>query len=98
MGKRLDFEWDENKRRINLEKHGFDFRDCALLFRGPVASWLDVRFDYGEPRFLAAGLLNGRVVIVAYAEKPNAIRIISMRKASRNEETYYFESLARIRN
>ena len=61
-----------------------------------MISWLDVRFEYGEPRFIAVGLLSGRVVVVAYAEKPNTVRVISMRKASGHEETYYFKNLSGV--
>jgi uncharacterized protein len=89
----VDFEWDEKKRLANLRKHGLDFRDCPCLFNGPVATFLDVRFDYGEPRFIATGILDGRVVVAVYVERPHAIRIVSMRKASRHEETYYFENI-----
>ena len=86
------FEWDEEKRRSNLRKHRIDFADAARVFYGPTVTWLDVRFEYGEPRFIAYGLLNGRVVAVVYTETPVAIRIISMRKATQREETHYFEN------
>jgi uncharacterized DUF497 family protein len=51
-----------------------------------------VRFDYGEPRFTAYGILNGRVVVLAYLETAGKIRVISMRKARKHEETNYFEN------
>ena len=88
----MDFSWDEKKRRGNLGKHRLDFVDAERVFCGPTVAWLDVRFEYGEPRFIAYGLLNGRVVAVVYTETPAAIRIISMRKATQREETHYFES------
>lgn len=90
----MELEWDEKKRLTNFRKHGFDFEDCVHLFRGPVETWLDVRFDMGEPRFRAVGMLDNRVVAVAYTERHDVIRIISMRKASKHEEAYYFERLA----
>ena len=89
----MDFEWDEKKRLVNLSKHGLDFADAAKVFCGPLVTWLDVRFDYGEPRFTAFGMLNSRVVVVAYLETPAAIRVVSMRKAIKREEAYYFENL-----
>ena len=88
----MDFEWDEKKRRSNRKKHRLDFADAESVFGGPLIHWLDVRFDYGEPRFIAYGMLEGRVVVVAYLETGSTIRIISMRKA-KHEETYYFENL-----
>lgn len=91
----MEFEWDEKKRLANLRKHGLDFADCPRLFNGPVVTWLDVRFVYGEPRYIATGILNGRAVVAAYTERPRGIRIISLRKASRHEETCYFENILR---
>lgn len=91
----MDFEWDEKKSLANLRKHGLDFRDGTRLFNGPLLTWLDVRFEYGEPRFIATGILDGRVVVAVYAEAARAIRMISMRKASRHEETCYFEAFLR---
>jgi uncharacterized DUF497 family protein len=43
----MDFEWEESKRRENLQRHGLDFRDVPILFEGPMLSRLDTRFDYG---------------------------------------------------
>jgi uncharacterized DUF497 family protein len=55
---------------------------------------LDDRFDYGEPRFITLGLLSGRVVVIAHAETHEVIRIISVRKATKNEEANYFKEIA----
>ena len=87
------FEWDERKRLINLRKQGFDFRDCAAVFRGPILSIPDERVDYGERRLRTYGLLRGQVVVVAHTEGTDVVRIISMRKASRREQAQYFENL-----
>jgi len=50
---------------------------------------LDDRFDYGEIRFLTLGMLNGRVVAVSHTETDEVTRIISVRKASKDEEEIY---------
>jgi uncharacterized protein len=55
---------------------------------------LDHRFDYGEFRFITLGLLKGRVVVIADTETPRVIRIISVRKATKNEEASYFKEIA----
>ncbi|MEJ1962629.1 MAG: BrnT family toxin [Gammaproteobacteria bacterium] len=94
----MELAWDEKKRLANIRKHGFDFADCAQVFMGPLVTSLDVQFEYGEPRFIAAGLIRNRVVVVAYAEAHGAIRVVSMRKACKHEETYYFENLSRLQN
>ncbi len=94
----MDFVWDEKKRLLNLRKHGLDFVDCAALFRGPLVTWPDVRFDYEELRYVAVGLIRDRVVVAVYTELPGSIRVISMRKASKHEEASYFESLSRFQD
>ena len=52
------------------------------------------RFDYGEERFITFGLLDGQVVAVAHSEREDVIRIISMRKATRNEEKNYLSKIS----
>lgn len=87
------FEWDEAKRRANIKKHGFDFADAAKVFEGFVVTVEDTRQDYGEPRLIALGLLEGRVVYIAHTECNNHIRIISMRKANKYETESYFDQI-----
>lgn len=90
----MKFEWDEHKRRRNLQKHGIDFRGCAQLFRGETLTVEDKRENYGERRFCTVGLLNDRVVTVVHTETDETIRIISIRKATRNEQKRYFKWFA----
>lgn len=93
----MGFEWDENKRRDNIRKHGIDFLDAASIFDGDTVIMLDNRFDYGETRYIAFGLLKGqiiKVIVVAYTERGDNIRIISARKALKHEESFYFEQTA----
>ena len=78
----------------SLQKHGFDFVEAEQLFAGETVTILDDRFDYGEERFVTFGLLNGRVVVVAHTETDTVIRVISLRKATKNEEINYFREIA----
>ncbi|HEY0050050.1 MAG TPA: BrnT family toxin [Pyrinomonadaceae bacterium] len=89
----MRFEWDEEKRRINLTRHGFDFVDAEQVFENETATILDDRFDYGEIRFVSFGLLKGFVVAVVPNQVKEITRIISFRKATKNEERYYFEKI-----
>jgi uncharacterized DUF497 family protein len=89
----MRYEWDEKKRKANLRKHGFDFRDAPHIFEGVTLTVLDDREEYGEERYITLGLLKNTVVIIAHTEQPNAIRIISMRKATRYEERNYFSQV-----
>ena len=73
---------------------GFDFADAYRIFNLPMVVELDERENYGEDRFVAIGLLDGRVVVIVYTE-PDAqtIRIISLRKALSYEGKYYEQYL-----
>jgi len=90
----MKFEWDESKNQSNLIKHGFDFADAYRIFNLPMVVDLDERENYGEDRFVAIGLLDGRVVVIVYTE-PDAeiIRIVSLRKALSYERKYYEQYL-----
>ena len=90
----MRFEWDEVKRQNNLAKHGVDFADLEPLFDGDTVTVVDDRFDYGEDRFITLGLVNGIVLVVVHTESRTAIRIISARKATKNEEKSYFKEIA----
>jgi uncharacterized DUF497 family protein len=84
------FEWDEHKNELNIAKHGLDFADSAYIFAGTIFTRLDVREDYGEERWLATGMLDGRVIVVVYTEpSENVIRMISARKALPWEQNQY---------
>ena len=88
----MKFEWDEAKRRTNLRKHRLDFADAETVFSGATFTFEDERFEYGEDRHITLGLLHGVVVVIAHTEREDVIRVISMRKATRNERRLYFES------
>jgi len=89
----MRFAWDEAKRQANLRKHGLDFADAETVFAGITCTFEDRRFDYNEHRFITVGMLRDTVVVIAHAETPSTIRVISMRKATRNEQIHYFESI-----
>jgi uncharacterized DUF497 family protein len=89
------FTWDEKKRTLNLAKHGIDFRDGAAVFDGPLVTVEDAREDYGEPRYVALGLLADIVVSLTYTERGDRIRIISMRKALKHETHFFFSQIGK---
>lgn len=90
----MRFEWDEAKRRVNLQKHGVDFADVSAIFEGDIVTLVDDRYEYGEVRYVTIGLLKGRTIVVAHSGSEDVIRIISARKATRYEERAYFEQVA----
>lgn len=91
----MRFVWDEKKRRSNIAKHGIDFRDAPEIFRGPMLIGPDNREDYGEDRFIGLGFVKDRVMVIVYTEpEPDAIRIISLRKATKNERERFEKEIA----
>ena len=89
----MQIVWDDAKRRANLRKHGLDFADCQRVFSGITYTMADNRFTYGEQRLVTLGLLGDTVVVIAHTESTHELRVISMRKATRNEQTIYFENI-----
>ncbi len=89
----MKFEWDENKRLINLQRHQIDFADVKQVFDNERRTIVDDRFDYGEIRFFTLGLLHGRIVAVSHTETDDLIRIISVRKADKNEQAKYYSEI-----
>jgi len=90
----MKFEWDENKRLINLQRHGIDFADVWQVFESNRVIFTDDRFDYNELRFVTIGVLRERLVTVIYTENDEITRIISVRKATKNERRKYLKGIA----
>ena len=88
----LRLEWSKSKANDNLAKHGVSFELAKIVFKDPFAvEFLDDRQDYGEERFVIIGKAERQIFYVAYTERKDAIRIISARKATKNEEETYLE-------
>lgn len=87
------YAWDENKRLDNIHKHGIDFVGCDAIFDGYTVTAEDLRFDYDEQRFKTLGVFDGRLVSVIHTETDAAIRIISIRKATKHEQEIYFSKI-----
>jgi uncharacterized protein len=90
----MKFEWDENKRILNIQRHQIDFVGVEEIFQGLTVTILDDRFDYGEERFVTFGILNAVVLATVHTDTDELIRIISVRKANKNEEIGYYENIA----
>ena len=87
------FEWDEGKRQANLAKHHIDFRDAKRVFDGPVFERIDRR--HGEDRTFAVGLMEDIEIVVVYVMRGQRRRLISARRAHRNERQEYTSRLKR---
>jgi uncharacterized protein len=89
----VPFEWDERKRKANLRKHRLDFLEAPAVFDGATVTVVDDREDYGEERYLTFGFLGSVLVAIAWTPRRQGIRLISIRKATRNEEASYFSQV-----
>ncbi|WP_299855379.1 BrnT family toxin [uncultured Roseobacter sp.] len=85
----MEFEWDEDKRKKNIEKHGVDFLDAALMFEGAVLSRIDDRQDYGEVREISLGMVDNVIYCVTHTKRDNRTRIISAWKGGAKEHEQY---------
>ena len=85
------FEWDESKREANLAKHLIDFQDAKRIFDGPVFEKTESR--RGEDRTVASGLMEDIEIVVVYVMRGQRRRIISARRASRDERQDYADHL-----
>lgn len=89
----MRFEWDESKRLANLRKHRIDFADVYRVFDFDRYLFEDDRFDYKETRWVSFGLLFGEVVVATHTETDEVIRIISVRRAEKDEQEIYFKNI-----
>jgi uncharacterized DUF497 family protein len=89
----VEFEWDGDKDRINRARRGFGLGLAMLLFNGSERIELDTRFDYGEERSVATGVIQGRVFVCVFTDRGDVRRIISLRRANRRENDAYYQGL-----
>jgi uncharacterized protein len=85
------YQWNRDKAAANLHKHGIDFADAISVFSDDLAITIsDERFD--EERFVTIGMdAFARILVVVYTWRGDEIRLISARKANRQERQQYEE-------
>jgi uncharacterized protein len=88
----MQLEWDESKRLSNLQKHGFDFNDALEVMEG-LTFTVEDDGDYDELRYVSLGVLRGVVVYIVHTPRRSAQRIISMRKATKNETNTFYQEI-----
>ena len=85
--------YDPAKRERTFRERGLDFEDARAVFAGEVATRRDERFDYDEDRYITAGFLAGRMVVVVWTPRGDARHVISMRYAHAREQRRWTEHL-----
>jgi uncharacterized protein len=88
------FSWRLEKNRANVRRHGIAFQDAARIFECPTLERIDDRFDYGETRIYAIGLVNGVEITVIYTDRETGDRhLISAWKSEPHERRAYWQKL-----
>lgn len=87
----MEFEWNPDKAALNLEKHGVSFQEAATVFNDPLSmTFPDPDHSIGESRYVIIGLSRfGQLLVVAHTDRETKVRIISARKATRQERSFY---------
>ena len=90
----LNFQWDDNKARSNLAKHGVSFEEAATVFGDALSLTIpDPAHSQKEDRFIILGMSHkGKLLVVVHTERGDSIRLISARRASRRERQSHEES------
>lgn len=93
----IRFEWDTGKATANFRKHGISFEEAQSVFYDEFAvQFFDDEHSAHEARFLLLGMSTGaRLLLICHCEREagNVIRIISARKATKRESTFYKSEL-----
>lgn len=85
----VKIEFDPAKREWTLRERGLDLAKAGAIFDRFELTDEDEREDYGEDRFLTLGLLEDLIVVCVWTRRGDARRIISLRKAEKNEREVY---------
>jgi len=87
------FEWDEDKSKLNVRKHGSSFEEGKTVFNDPFAITIgDPDHSDDESRYIDIGLSSkGRLLVVWYTDRNENIRLIGCRKTTRSERKAYEE-------
>jgi hypothetical protein len=88
---KLQFEWDEEKERVNISKHGIDFVTASHVFLDPnrMEYFDEAHSSLGEDRYITIGYV-AEVLTVVYTDRSNVLRIISARAATKKERDRYY--------
>ena len=88
----LNFEWDEEKEKLNIKKHGISFSTAALVFDDEDRIEIyDAIHSLDEDRYITIGSV-GKILFVVYTNRDSSIRLISARLANERERRLYYGS------
>ncbi len=84
----MEFEFDPNKSKKNKEEHGIDFIEAQQLWEDPYRIEIPAKY-LDEPRYLLIGKIDDKHWAAIFTYRKNKIRIISVRRARKNEKEIY---------
>jgi uncharacterized DUF497 family protein len=89
----MNFEWDEQKAAANLSKHGVSFEEAKTVFGDPLyVDFYDPDHSFDEQRYIIIGeSRQGRLLLVSYTKRGDAVGLISCRETTPAERTVYEE-------
>jgi uncharacterized DUF497 family protein len=89
----MQIEFDHKKDADNLAKHGVPLGLAYELDWDAALVWVDDRFEYDELRMLALAPRTNILYYVAFVDRGDVMRIISLRRATRREVKHYVENI-----
>ena len=89
----MRISYDPAKRAATIKRRGLDFADAAEVFAGDYTEALDDRHAYGEARYISAGYLRGRMVVLVWTPTDDGRRIISMRFCHADEQAIWHQKI-----
>jgi uncharacterized DUF497 family protein len=87
----MEYEWDDAKAAANLRKHGVAFAAVEEFDWSSAFVVSDERFDYGEERWFAIGMIGNRLHSLTFTIRGDRIRVVSLRVAEPKERRLYHE-------
>ena len=91
-----NFQWDPRKAASNLKRHDVSFHEAISVFSNPLARIFDDEGQESDERreIIIGHSARDRLLLVSFTERDNSVRIISARKATKNERKDYEESVS----
>ena len=90
----MEFEWNREKNRINQKKHGVSFEEARAIWEDIHLEVEEIAYsEEGEKRSATIGWIGARLHMVIWTQRQDKIRIISVRRARKNEEEIFFKKI-----
>jgi uncharacterized DUF497 family protein len=89
----MKLEWDATKAATNLRKHGVRFGAAVSFEFDTALVEIDADASYGEERLKACGFIGSKLYVLVYVERDQALRVISLRRATQHEKRTYEDDI-----